>query len=165
MFVGLWLAMFAWANIPPYRGNVLEHERGFFVWHWRLYTTAGHDICDVRYYDHNSDDAPIERWKLLGYERPGLMPDALARTEKDDLFKHYDGVCRALRRQGDPEPDVRVEARCADKTYWKRVERRTRNVCPVADAVVHRRPKSKSKPKPKSKPKSKPPTTAKQGAR
>jgi hypothetical protein len=129
LFVGLWIGMFAWSNIPPYRGNILEHERGFLVWHWQLYTTAGHGICDVRYFDMNQDGEPIERWTLLGYERPGLMPDTLARTEKKTLYTHVNGVCRALRQQGDQAPNVEVSARCAEKTTWKPVEQRERNVC------------------------------------
>lgn len=129
--VCLWLGMCAWANIPPYRGNILEQRSAFFVWHWKLYTVAGHGICDVRYYDMNKDGEPIERWTLLGYERPGDMPDKLARTHKKDLFREYGRVCRELRKQGDPAPNVEVSARCSEWTKWKQVERRRRNVCTV----------------------------------
>jgi hypothetical protein len=139
--IGGWLVMFAWSNIPPYRGNVLEQERQFFVWHWQLYSRGGEGICDVRYFDHNDDDAPIERWTLLGHERPGLMPDKLARTQKKDLLNEYRRACRAMRKAGDKQPDVRVRARCAEKGEWKLVERRKRNVCEIKA--------SKSKPKPK----------------
>jgi hypothetical protein len=143
-----WLVMFAWSNIPPYRGNVLETEHGFFVWYWKLYSRGGEGICDVRYFDKNNDDAPIERWTLLGYERPGLMPDKLARTEKKQLVTDYRRVCQAMRKAGDKQPDVRVQARCAEKGAWKLVERRKRNVCKLSTAP---KPKSKARPKPKAK--------------
>lgn len=145
-----WLIMFAWSNIPPYRGNVLEQERGFFVWHWQLYSRGGEGICDVRYFDENNDRAPIERWTLFGFERPGLMPDKRARTQKKDLMNEYRRVCQAMRKAGDKQPDVRVQARCAEKGEWKTVERRRRNVCKIS--------KSKPKPKPKPKPKTTPKT-------
>lgn len=130
--VGLWLGMFLWSNIPPYRGNILEEKSAFFVWHWDLYTIAGDKICDVRYYDMNQGGAPIERWTLLGYESIRDMPDGLARTKKDGLFTEYRRVCSAMRKAGDRAPHVEVEARCSDKTKWKRVERRRRNVCEIA---------------------------------
>jgi hypothetical protein len=137
--VSLWIGLFLWANIPPFRGNILHHRSGFFVWHWRLYSDAGHGICDVRYFDANNNGAPIERWKLLGYERPGLMPDGLARTKKTGLFTDFERVCNKLREQGEPEPNVEAWARCADKARrdhrdrWKVVERRRRNVCLIPE--------------------------------
>jgi hypothetical protein len=141
--------MFAWSHIPPYRGNVLEHEHGFFVWYWKLYSRAGEGICDVRYFDKHEDNAPIERWTLLGYERPGLMPDQLARTQKKHLFTDYRRVCQAVRKAGDKQPDIRVQARCAEKGEWKLVEKRRRNVCTIGKP----KPKPKLKPKPNLQPK------------
>lgn len=140
--------MFAWSHIPPYRGNVLEHERGFLVWYWQLYSRAGEGICDVRYFDANNDDAPIERWTLLGYERPGLMPDKLARTEKKNLTTEYRRVCQALRKAGDKQPHVTVQARCAENGAWKPIEKRKRNVCKIGAAKPKPAPKPKPKPKP-----------------
>lgn len=141
--VGLWLGMFLWSNIPPFRGNILDEKSGFFVWHWHLYTIAGDKICDVRYYDMNQDmdrgGKPIERWTLLGYETPRDMPDGVARTHKNGLFGEYRRVCSALRKAGDRDPHVEVEARCSDKTKWKRVERRRRNVCEIG--VTRKRPR------------------------
>ncbi len=149
--VGLWLGMFLWSNIPPFRGNVLDQRASFFVWHWDLYTTAGHGICDVHYYDMKRGGAELERWTLLGYARPGDMPDAIARTEKDQLYREYERVCRALVAQGDPTPEVEVAARCAEKTRWKRVEKRRRNVCELDFDAMLGKPKP-GKPSKPSKP-------------
>ena len=83
----------------------------------------------------NADGAPIERWKLLGYERPGLMPDELARTETKQLRTAYEQVCDAMRDAGEAKPNVRVWARCGRALGWTVVEHKRRNVCA--------RPKSK----------------------
>lgn len=143
--------MFAWSNIPPYRGNVLEEKRAFFVWHWQLYSRGGEGICDVRYFDQNNNDAPIERWTLLGFERPRDMPDKMSRTTKDKLLQEYRRVCAAQRKATGQDPHIEVFARCADHGAWKRVENRKRDVCSakqVKNAGV--KPKPKPKPKPGS---------------
>lgn len=127
----LWLGMFAWSNVPPYRGNVLEQKRAFFVWHWKLFSRGGEGICDVRYYDRKHGNAPIERWKLLGFESAGDMPESLARTHKPNLIREYQRVCTAMRKAGDPAPEIEVEARCAEQGAWKTVEHRRRNVCGI----------------------------------
>jgi hypothetical protein len=132
--------VFGWSNIPPYRGNVQEEARGFFVWHWKLYSRGGEGICDVRYFDMNQDGAVLERWSLFGFEQPGDMPDNLARTQHKQLLSAYGRVCAAMRKGGDTKPNVQVDARCAVKGEWKQVESRKRNVCA---------PKGMAKPKPK----------------
>jgi hypothetical protein len=142
----LWLVVFAWSNIPPYRGNVLEEGRSFFVWHWQLYTRGGEGICDVRYFDMNQGGEPIERWTLLGYENPGDMPDKLARTEKKKLIQEYKRVCSALRKSGIADPHVEVQARCAEHSEWKTVESRKRNVC--TPGIGKSKAKAKAKPQP-----------------
>lgn len=143
--VSAWLIMFAWANIPPFRGNILHEKRGVFVWHWKLYSVAGQGICDVRYFDMKADGAPLERWKLLGYERPGEMPDRLARTQKTDLFIDYERMCKQMREQGDPEPDIQAAARCANRGKWKRVEKRKRNVCKIPERAAERKREAQRK--------------------
>lgn len=125
------LLMIAWTNIPPYRGQIQEKKRGVFSWTWRLYEHGGRDICDVRYFDMNRDGEPVERWRLLGYERPGKMPDKLSRIHKNALFHDYARVCRAQREAGDPHPNLQVYARCGHELGWKEVERRKRNVCEI----------------------------------
>jgi hypothetical protein len=156
--VVMWLGMFAWSNIPPFRGNVLEQPRKFFVWHWKLYSRSGEGICDVRYFDMKRDGEPIERWKLFGYERPGLMPEPLARSHKKELFTDYRRVCHALRKQGVRQPEVEVRARCAYLGKWVEVERRRRNVC-----TIGAKPKSKTKSKPTSQPRPEPKSKASSG--
>lgn len=125
------LLMIAWSNIPPYRSHIRGEKKGLFVWHWKLYQQGGLGYCDVRYFDMNKDGEPIERWTLYGYDRPGAMPDKLLRTKKDSLFTEYGRVCKALRKAGDPQPNVEVFARCGVGKGWKVVERRKRNVCEI----------------------------------
>jgi hypothetical protein len=126
------LLMIAWTNIPPYRGQIKEVERGVFSWTWRLYEHGGRGVCDVRYFDMNKDGEPVERWRLLGYERPGEMPDKLSRVHEKGLFSDYARVCRAQREAGDPNPNLQVYARCGFELGWKEVERRKRNVCKIS---------------------------------
>lgn len=128
------LAMLAWSNIPPYRAHIKHEKRALFVWHWRLYEHGGGKVCDIRYYDMKQDGQPIERWKLLGYERPGTMPDKLGRIHHNQLFNDYQRVCQAMRDAGDPNPDVQVYARCGIDLGWQEVERRKRNVCKIRAA-------------------------------
>ncbi len=123
------LLMIAWSNIPPYRAHIEGEKRALFVWHWKLYQQGGLQYCDVRYFDMNSGGAPIERWTLYGYERPGAMPDKLLRIKHKGLYADYNRVCQALRETGDPDPNVEVFARCGVHKGWKVVERRKRNVC------------------------------------
>src|SRR5690606_18873174 len=73
--VCLWIGMFAWTNTSSFQANILEDEPAPRGKDWGLYTAAAQGICDVRYYDMNQRGAPIERWKLLGYERLGDVPD------------------------------------------------------------------------------------------
>lgn len=126
-----WVLFLAWSNIPPYRMHINKVRRGdhIFAWHWRLWEQGGRGYCDVRYYDHNNDDAPIERWALFGYDSPNDMPDELARTKKDQLRSAYKKVCSAMREAGDPDPDVRVFVRCGGKLGWDQVAKRKSNAC------------------------------------
>jgi hypothetical protein len=140
------LLMIAWSNIPPYRAQVKDEKRALFVWHWRLYEQGGANVCDVRYYDMNKGGEPIERWELLGYDRPGKMPDKLARTHHKQLFSDYARVCKAMREAGDPDPNVRVYARCGLEAGWKEVERRKRNVCKISSNKPKATPKLTAKP-------------------
>lgn len=139
-----WLLFLAWSNIPPYRMHINKVRWGDFAWHWRLWEQGGLGICEVRYFDMHREGAPIERWALFGYERPGKMTDALARTNAKQLWTEYARVCDALERAGDPSPNVEVYARCGRGLGWREVEHRRRNVC--------KHGKSKSKPKSGSQP-------------
>ncbi|KIG19348.1 hypothetical protein DB30_03904 [Enhygromyxa salina] len=123
------LLFLAWSNIPPYRMHIKKVRWGVGAWHWRLYEHGGLGVCDVRYFDMNRDGAPIERWKLLGYDRPGDMPDAIARTHDKQLRAAYAQVCEAQAAAGDPHPNVQVMARCGRKLGWATVEKRRANVC------------------------------------
>jgi uncharacterized membrane protein YphA (DoxX/SURF4 family) len=118
-----------WSNVPPYRMQINHAKFGLFAWHWKLYRHGGAEICDVRYFDMHKRGAPIQRWKLLGYARPGLMPDKLARTHYKDLRQDYARVCDAMREQGDAKPHVQVAAQCGFKAGWKPVAKRKSNAC------------------------------------
>lgn len=144
-----WLLFLAWSNIPPYRMHINGVRWGdsSFAWHWKLYHQGGLGACEVRYFDMHADGAPIKRWELFGYERPGDMPDNIARTPRKQLRPAYNQVCDALKKQGDPDPYVEVFARCGEWMGWKVVERRRRNVC--IDPTKQRK-KSKAKPKARS---------------
>jgi hypothetical protein len=139
------ILMIAWSNIPPYRAHIKHEKRGLMAWHWKLYHQGGLTYCDVRYFNMNAGGEALERWKVLGYERPGEMPDNIARTRDKGLYADYARVCKAMREAGDPEPNLQVYARCGVKLGWKKFERRKRNVCtakPAAKAPV--KPKVKT---------------------
>lgn len=136
------VTMLIWSNIPPYREHILHEKRGYFVWHWRLFWQGGAKVCDLRYFDMNQGGAPIERWTLLGYERPGDMPDEIARIHYNKLKTDHERVCDALRKSGDAQPNVQVAVRCGFDYGWKQITKRKRNICATAKA------KPKAKPKP-----------------
>ncbi|PRP91686.1 hypothetical protein [Enhygromyxa salina] len=138
------LLFLAWSNIPPYRMHIKKQRWGVGAWHWRLYEHGGLGVCDVRYYDMNRDGAPIERWKLLGYDRPGDMPDDVARSRDDRLKQAYAQVCKAQQDAGDPKPNIQVMARCGRKLGWQTLERRSRNVCNM-NKSKHKTKKSRAK--------------------
>jgi hypothetical protein len=123
------LLMIAWSNIPPYRAHIRKEDRALMVWHWRLYEQGGWNYCDVRYFDMNQGGEPIKRWELYGYDRPGAMPDNLLRIKIKGLSQDYNRVCSAMRKAGDPNPNVEVYSRCGVKKGWKEYEQRKRNVC------------------------------------
>lgn len=144
------LVMIAWSNIPPYRMHILDEDRSLFAWHWKLYQQGGAGICDVRYFDMNNGGEVIERWKLLGYDRPGAMPDKLGRIHHKQLKTDGARVCKAMREQGDPDPNVEVFARCGLSGGWKIRANRKHNVCKAKKAKP--KPRKNNKPRTKNKP-------------
>lgn len=140
------LLMIAWSNIPPYRSHIRGEKRALLVWHWKLYQQGGLEHCDVRYFDMNKGGEPIERWTLYGYDRPGAMPDNILRIKHKALFSDYNRLCQAMRKAGDPDPNVEVYARCGVDKGWKEVERRKRNVCEIKGKQRKSKVKAKAQP-------------------
>jgi hypothetical protein len=143
--------MLLWSNIPPYREHIKHEERSYFVWHWHLFWQGGLKVCDVRYYDMNQGGALLERWKLLGYDRPRDMPDEIARVHQNELRADQNRVCQALRAGGDAQPNVELWARCGVGYGWKQISNRKGNVC-AAKPVKPAKPKPKAKPAPRPTP-------------
>ena len=123
------ILMILWSNIPPYRAHIEHEKRALFVWHWHLYIQGGRGACEVRYFNMNEGGAPIERWKLYGYERPSQMPDNLARVRSESLYGDHKHVCQELQKAGDPKPNVEALSRCGVGSGWERVDERAENVC------------------------------------
>lgn len=146
------LLMIAWSNIPPYRAHIREESKGLFIWSWKLYQQGGLGYCDVRYFNMHEDGEPIKRWELLGYDRPGAMPDNILRVKRNTLAGDYTRVCQALRKAGDSKPNVQVFARCGVDKGWKTVERRKRNVCSIAPKGYKQAKQAKSTTKAKATP-------------
>lgn len=130
------LAALAWFNVPRYRGEVLEQPRGFGSSTWTLRQSTPGQACDIRYYDmsgdHNRDGVLIERWQLLGHERPGAVPAKLAQVSRHTLDDSTIRVCKALRKAGDDDPQVELDARCTAGNKWVTVHARERRLCAPA---------------------------------
>lgn len=126
------LAAVVWFNVPPYRGQVLEKPRGFWAWTWTLRQPTASQACDIRYYDMNRGGAQIERWKVLGHDRPGAVPDRFARVSSATLHDSTVRVCKALRRAGDDQPQVELDARCLVRDKWVTMHARESRLCSPA---------------------------------
>ncbi|PRP91687.1 HTTM domain-containing protein [Enhygromyxa salina] len=128
-------------HVPPYRAQVQERDLAPLVWDWKLHGTVRRPVCDLRFHDMNQDGAVIERWRLLGHERPRDVADKQARVYQHMVRAAVHDVCTALRKHGDDPPRVELSARCPVDHEWKQVAERGHDICAGAKSTNRGRPK------------------------
>ena len=120
----VFVALAAIIVLGPFDRQVLGgHSEWFRA--WRMFRGNSIGICDVRYTQHTADgNEPIDRFELLGYPTWSDAPRDLRSIRENKLDEVTRQICKAL-----PGADVRVKARCAEQSGWKKKRTPDRNAC------------------------------------
>lgn len=96
---------------------------------WVMFAGFGLQVCKVRYARVHEDggQTPLDRFRLLGFEGRLDAPRSVWRVpDAETALQIGQRLCRAT---GDPDPDVRVWASCAQRSGWKHAHQGDHNVC------------------------------------
>ena len=120
----VFLALAGIIVLGPFDRQVLGGQSEWFR-AWRMFRGNSIGICDVRYTRHTADgNEPIDRFELLGYPVWSEAPRDLRSIRENKLDDVTRRICKAL-----PGADVRVKARCAEQSGWKKKRSPDRNAC------------------------------------
>lgn len=118
-------AAIAWMWVGPLHEQAL-HGRVEVLRGWLMFSGAGLEATEVRFYRRDSDgaDHPLDRYALLAPD--GKRPRSL--THLKDAAAVKKAARRLCRKLGDGA-DVRAAFRVATRKGWKRQLRREENLC------------------------------------
>lgn len=118
----------------------LEVDRRLFR-QWIMFSGYGTDICDVRYFqvDSEGNEEPVDRFEVLEYPVFSKAPRSVRRLKKPaNVVEMGRRLCRALRRD-QISVDLRVVSRCGSKKGWISRHRGDENLCTMPRAVPRER--------------------------
>lgn len=110
----------------PLVSQVLGHKSDLLP-QWVMFTGFGLDVCtvDYRQVDEDGGSIHLDRFAVLGYDRPRDAPRSTWRVQSAD---EADRIGRRMckKRSG---ADIRVKARCARRSGWKTERKADTNLC------------------------------------
>jgi len=116
----------------PINGHLLGNRHRAWM-HWGMYSTAGRDVCSIRFFLPGEESAPVDRLGSLGYAHSYEAPTKVRRLRKASGVRAQGAaLCEAL-----GVDDLRAQGRCGvgratqkkTGTAWKQSFDGEKNLC------------------------------------
>ena len=128
----LFFIILAWMLFGPAYRQVFGGENKIFR-SWTMFENMGIDpdtnngLMDATFYVVNNGElTEINRFEILGYDKPKHAPEKIFRITGDSGIKHVsESLCKKLGN----DTDLRVKARMATKQGWKTQYNAEKNLC------------------------------------